>query len=216
MGKIIDSFTVLKQEGDFLYTSAFVRQISEPTVEYGADYYNNYVKRSGTAIADRINNCRTSLVSKYVKNGPILDVGIGSGEFILKSPVETLGYDINPFGVSWLESRGLFFDPYKEDCSKLTGFCLWDTIEHIYDPEKFLNLILQNQYVFLSLPIFDNFDNLKESKHWKPGEHVFLYSKDGLIEVFSKMGFTCLNYNNCEISAGRDGIGSFVFKKTSC
>jgi hypothetical protein len=181
------------------------------TVDYDKDYFENYLHREGTEIAVRLNQARTSLTEKYCDC--VLDMGIGSGEFIKSSNIKVLGFDINPAGIEWLQRRGLFIDPYIEVPEEVEGFSLWDTLEHIPNPQEFFRVVESGEYVFVSLPIFKDLENIRKSKHYKPYEHLYYYTQQGLIRFMKDSGFIFLEYNEDETAAGREGIGSFVFLK---
>jgi hypothetical protein len=181
------------------------------TVEYDQSYFENYVQREDTEIARLLNKARTSLSEKYC--GCIVDVGVGSGEFIKKSKIKVYGYDINPVGVEWLKKKGLYVDIYKSVPEEVEGFTLWDTLEHIPNPQEFFAVVEPGEFLFVSLPIFDEIEQVRRSKHYKPYEHLYYFSHDGLVRFLQDSGFDFLESNNDETLAGREGIGSFVFLK---
>jgi SAM-dependent methyltransferase len=181
------------------------------TVDYDKSYFENYVHREDSEIARKLNVARTSLSEKYCDC--VVDVGVGSGEFIKKSKIKVLGYDINPVGVKWLEERGLFTDIYDEVPVEVRGFTLWDTLEHIQNPQKLLKCVRPGDFLFVSMPIFSEIEKVRESKHYKPGEHLYYFEKNGLIIFLDDSGFSLVEYNDKETQAGREGIGSFVFLK---
>jgi hypothetical protein len=213
MGKVLDGYPVVRSDSDLHYTEHFARQQDlSQTIEYGEAYFDNYVKRSGTDIANRINACRTNATEFYCPDGVILDVGIGSGEFILSSKQKCFGYDVNPYGIKWLKDRDLFLDPYTEDLSCVAGISTWDVLEHMADPEVFLSKILAGRFLFVSLPTFEDLVTVKSSKHFKQ-EHFWYWRPSGLIHFMYDCGFGCVQVSDCETLAGREGITSFVFKK---
>lgn len=185
---------------------------------YGKIYWEKYIGYEGKPIANRINSARIRLVRKYCKPDPlILDVGIGSGEFIKTSDrlIETMGYDVNPYAVNWLLAEAKFFDPYRRNPGHFHGISLWDVFEHLEDPGALLERLSPGQYVFVSIPIFANLrTDLFQSKHYRPkGEHVTYWEQQGLIDYFGKMGFWFKEVSFAETAAGRENISSFVFQK---
>src|SRR5581483_12483710 len=76
------------------------------SVSYDADYFQNYVGLEGGEIGRKLNEFRTAVTAKYVRT--LLDVGIGSGQFTMSSKIKVYGYDINPYGVAWLQERGVY------------------------------------------------------------------------------------------------------------
>jgi hypothetical protein len=202
--------------GDLSY--CFTRNILYQTdmskpVEYGKQYFENYVEREDTEIANRLNEHRTQLAATYCNC--VLDIGIGSGEFIRKSKIKTYGYDINPYGVEWLQERGLFVDPYKEIPEEIDGITLWDTLEHMKEPSTFLSALGQRT-VIVSLPIFSDLFKIRQSKHYKPGEHFYYYTAEGIRDLFRHNGFHLLEISDGETLAGREDILTFVFKRFNC
>lgn len=188
-------------------------QTKPSNYEYGEQYYNNYINREGTEIAVNLNKARVNLAKKYCKK--VLDIGIGSGEFIKNFGIDcAYGFDINPYGIKWLKENHIYMNPYEEDISvKVDGVTLWDTLEHMVSPSEFLDYI-EKEYVIVSLPIFDNILKVKNSKHFKPGEHLLYFTAQGLINLFEDNGFNVIEMNDAETLAGRENILSFVFRRS--
>ena len=180
------------------------------SVEYGEDYFNKYVGYEQTDISFKLNHFRTKITEKYCSS--ILDIGVGSGEFIKNSRIQTLGYDINPKAAEWLKEKNIFLDPYKceiETC----GLCFWDSIEHIPNPGGILSLVKQKQYVFISIPIFNDLQKIKTSKHYRPNEHYYYFTENGMINYMKDSNFNLVEIDDSETKAGREDIKTFVFIK---
>lgn len=173
------------------------------TIKYNGSYFDKCANYRGTEIAEKINKARVSLVRRHTES-TVLDIGIGSGEFI-ESIGNAYGFDINDAAVRWLEERGL----YRGDLENFHAFTFWDVLEHIENPGEYFNRI--RGYVFCSLPIFDSLDEIRESKHYRPNEHLYYFTLDGFAFWMECYGFRCLETNNCETQAGRDSIRSFAF-----
>lgn len=184
--------------------------MSKP-VDYDAAYFDNYVHREDSEIARKLNLARTKLSEKYCDC--VVDVGVGSGEFIKKSNIKVFGYDINPVGVNWLNDKNLFVDIYNFVPDEIQGFTLWDTLEHIPNPQLFFNCVRSGDFLFVSLPIFNEIEKVRESKHYKPNEHLFYFERNGLINFLNDSGFDLIECNDDETRAGREDILSFVFIK---
>jgi hypothetical protein len=179
---------------------------------YDDHYFDHYLGLEDTEIAVAINKARKELTEKYVDS--ILDVGIGSGEFIKKSTIKCWGYDINPMGVKWLKKQKCFLDPYKKGIpDHIKGVTLWDALEHMPNPTEFLSLIKEGMFVFISMPIFDNLLKVRSSKHYKPHEHLTYWTTAGLVCYMMDLGFSLKEISDKETVAGREGILTFAFKK---
>lgn len=213
MSNTITDYPVSCEDEDLVYTEfgvAFQKNRNNP-ISYDDSYFENYIKRSGTEVASDLNKARVGMAEKYCKE-LIVDIGIGSGEFIEScNKIKSLGFDINEVGVKWLKERNLFVDLYKEIPEKVEGFTLWDTLEHMPNPDEFISIVRKEQYVFISLPTFENLNDVKKSKHYKPNEHFYYFTIQGMLHYMSDHGFSCLEHNDNEVKAGREGVTSFAF-----
>lgn len=173
---------------------------------YNKDYFDKYKELANTQVGRNLNSARVDFVKRHWK-GPVLDVGIGSGTFI-EAHGDALGYDINPAGVEWLKERGLWADLYTDSHSVV---CMWDSLEHMEEPEKAVAKV--DKWVFVSLPIFENADHILCSKHFRRDEHIFYWTHEGFINWFGEQGFFLVEHNLIESDLGREGIGSYAFKR---
>lgn len=178
-------------------------------VHYNGAYFDKYRGYENTPLANAINLGRVGLVNRYV--GPacgVLDVGVGSGEFIKNRP-NTFGYDINPKAVEWLKDRMRFSDGF----GAFDAFTFWDVLEHVETPDEYFRRIHDGAYLFTSLPIFDDLTRVRESKHYRPGEHLYYFTRDGFVDWMDRHRFRLLTVDDFETRAGREAILSFAFKR---
>jgi hypothetical protein len=119
----------------------------------------------------------------------------------------TFGFDINPWTISDLIDKGLFLDPFEH---QVEAACFWDVLEHFPDPSEVLERV--KTWVFLSIPLFANMDHAKKSKHFKPGEHLWYFTHDGIVDFMSENGFG-LKESNSDETKWREDIGSYAFKR---
>lgn len=213
MDDVIRNYKIYECDNDLIYCADVAYQIDmTKSVEYGRDYFQKYINMEDTEIALKINQSRIELVNRHC-GGPLLDVGIGSGEFIKKQPDRKVyGYDINLFGVEWLLAHYRFVDPYKEVPEDVEGWTFWDVLEHMTDPGEVLRKVRPGNYVFVAIPIFENVWDVKKSKHYRPNEHYYYFTSKGLVDYMEARGFACLEVNDAEVKAGRESIGSFAFR----
>jgi hypothetical protein len=153
---------------------------------------------------------RCEFVEQHYR-GQLIDVGIGSGAFLdcrQARQEKTWGYDINPAALKWLETRMLLIDPYLVPFQAMT---MWDVLEHMED----FGLLLANcrEWLFLSLPIFRDAEHVLRSKHFKPAEHCWHFTRDGLLFAMKSCGFTMVSESNVETELGREDIGTFAFRR---
>lgn len=179
------------------------------SVPYDGDYFDKYVGYEGQEIAKRINAARIGLVNKYAgSRANVLDVGIGSGEFI-KSRPQTRGFDINPKAAAWLKAERLWAESFE----LFPAVTFWDVIEHIPEPAQYFDRIRGGAFLFTSIPVFADLGRIRESKHYRPNEHYYYWTKQGFIDWLAMHGFKLLEVNDDETKAGRESILSFAFRK---
>lgn len=184
-------------------------------VEAGSDvydqaYFDRVSKNADTDIGRALMKVRCDLVEKYHR-GSIVDVGIGSGAFIeLRNArgFPTLGFDVNPIAVDWLKKHGLFADPYAE---KQEAIACWDVLEHLADPRELLSQV--KDWLFLSLPIFKGPMHALGSRHFRPTEHFWYWTRSGLIRMMGDLNFRLVEYTDAETKIGREDIESFAFRR---
>ena len=182
-------------------------------IPYEFDYFQNFVNLKNTNISKKLNKFRVSLTKKYSKNGKILDIGIGSGEFVENIKKNIFGFDINPYGISWLKNKNIYLNPYYQDISKISVVTMWDAIEHMTNPCYFLSLLKKNQHVIITMPIYDNFTKINLSKHFKKNEHLYYWTNQSFEWYMNQNGFKLIEISDEENKCGRQGVRTFVFKK---
>lgn len=180
------------------------------SVPYDIEYYNKYVQMESTPIAKALNCGRVTLTEKYCNS--LLDIGIGAGTFIKSFSGTAFGFDINPTAVAWLHANNIFCNPYKQ-MPDVSGLCFWDSLEHIPAPSELLTLMRNGQYAFVSIPIIADLTKIKQNKHYKPDEHYYYFTQEGLIRYMHDSGFDLIEVTDYETQAGRESILTFVFKK---
>lgn len=178
--------------------------------EYGADYFARYQAMSGTPMANKLNAARVRMVRRHY-DGPVVDIGIGAGDFLNAMPDESKvwGYDVNPVAVDWLKRRELYINPYELE--SVAAITCWDSLEHIRDFPALINRVAE--WVFVSLPTFYSANDVLNSKHYRRDEHFWYFSPSGLVNVMESLGFECREINCDETEIGREGITSFAFRR---
>ncbi|HDT0657922.1 TPA: hypothetical protein QIB60_000523 [Enterobacter cloacae subsp. dissolvens] len=173
---------------------------------YDADYFSRYQELADTDLGRELTAARIRLVARHY-TGPVLDVGIGAGQFVTARP-ETKGFDVNPAGVEWLKERGAWANLYRDRYPALT---FWDSLEHIDRPDVAVGRA--EKWVFVSVPIFSGAEHVIRSRHFRRDEHIWYWTHDGLVNWFGEQGFGLAEHNCLETVLGREGIGSYAFAR---
>lgn len=214
MDALIERFRGAVADGDLMICEqwgvAYQKDMSNP-VPYDDAYFDKYVGYEHTEIANAINAGRIALVNRHL--GPkasVLDIGIGSGEFIKNRP-NTFGYDINPKAVAWLKKRMRWSDKF----CVFEGFTFWDVLEHVPTPADYFAKMPDDAFVFVSIPIFADLKRIRESKHYRPSEHLYYFTEQGFIDWMALHRFYPHERTDFETKAGRDNILSFAFRRAA-
>ena len=194
---------------DLVLCDGFARQKDMThKVSYDESYFNKCLGYEDQKIAREINAGRIAFVGKYFDD-TVLDIGIGCGEFI-KLRGRSHGFDVNQKAVEWLKANGV----YSDDFGAYSAFTFWDVIEHIEDHDFYFRHMKKGSYLFTSLPIFMDLNRIRESRHYRPGEHLWYWTEIGFINWMAEKGFRFLEHRTFEIDAGREDIHSFAFVRT--
>lgn len=176
---------------------------------YDKSYFEKYVAYSKTAMGVALTDARIELVRRHAGGELVVDIGIGCGDFIERRGIgTTAGYDVNPEAIRWLLDRGAWADPYFKNPPNISCF---DSLEHMEYPHHLVERV--GRFIFLSIPIFDGPEHVMRSKHFRKDEHVYYFTRDGLIRFMAAYGFSLKEENRMEVELGREDIGTFVFKR---
>ena len=177
---------------------------------YDQDYFDRYARDAQTDLGRALMRARCDFVEQHFR-GTLIDVGIGSGAFVTARRARkrtTYGWDVNPAGLRWLDEQMLLVDPYLIPFDAMT---LWDVLEHMADFQSLLANC--REWLFLSLPIFRDAEHVLRSKHFRPDEHYWYFSREGLLSTMKVCGFALVTESNVETDLGREDIGTFAFKR---
>lgn len=178
---------------------------------YDDSYFAAYQSLSGSPVELALNNGRCALLARHAPaNTTVIDIGIGNGSFVraaLAQGFQAMGHDINPAAVAWLQAEGLFSGAYR-DFDALT---LWDSLEHMENPEVVLKRVRRGAIMCVAIPVMKDILRVHESKHYKPGEHLYYWTAQGFIDWMALYGFRLLEQSSHETDAGREAIAAFAF-----
>lgn len=192
---------------------------------YDAAYFDRYAAQANTGIGPSLNLFRADLLSQEMTGlrqdpgGVILDVGIGDGAFLRAATdapcfqrfaVSALkGFDINPAGIAWLKDRDMWGELYERTWPAAT---FWDSLEHIRDPAAALAQV--ETLAIVSIPIFTSVSHVLASRHYRKDEHYWYFTRSGFLSFASSCGFECEDILLNETVLGRDGIETFVLRRS--
>lgn len=199
---------------------AYQRDMRARRVSYDAAYLGKVQAYEGTPIAKAVNRGRIALLQRYLpvkqsntKWSTVLDLGAGTGAFVREARAagyEAYGFEVIPEAADVLRADQLGSDGNTSSADAVTA---WDSLEHMDDAGGRLNDMKKGALLFASIPVFDDLRRVRESKHYRPGEHLYYWTAAGFIKWAALRGFRHLETSPHETEAGREAIGAFAFKR---
>lgn len=150
--------------------------------EYGKEYVNGYAGRPTLELSW----VRLAFLWIYKKDGRVLDIGYGDGEFIRQASRAgffTMGYDAHAddIGVPVVkELKPGVFDIVT----------MFDSFEHMADldePFKAAPSMFVVTVPWLPEGVTD--ETIRQWRHYKPNEHLHYFTEKSLRAVFSRHGY---------------------------
>lgn len=206
-----------RRDGDLMVADgvAWQADMSGERIAYDARYLAKCEAYADSEISAAVNAGRCALMMRHMPEGAsVLDFGAGSGQFMRVAKawgLEVCGFDVIPETVERLASSGQFAD----DVAAFSAITAWDVLEHLEDPFEAIRRIRRDCLLFVSVPVFDDLSRIRESRHYRPGEHLYYWTADGFIGWMAQRGFHLLESSDHEVKAGRDSIGAFAFRRTT-
>lgn len=175
--------------------------------DYGENYWHEYLRRDATPVGATLTRARIEMVQRYHVTA-VTDFGIGGGRFVRESHTNSVGHDINPLAIQYLQDTGRWTPFYGVGHTAVT---FWDVLEHLEDPSMALMWCVRD--VFVSLPVFDGPEQAVASKHFKPNEHLWYFTPEGFERYMDEQGFARMATTRIEEKFGREGIQTFAFRR---
>ena len=119
------------------------------------------------------------------------------GTEIAKEPAE---YASNELG---LDVRNLDILDWNFDNQKIVIVCLWDVIEHLYSPNKYLNKISESldfdSLIALTTPDIGSLVAKIRKENWRqihPPTHIHYFNKETITHILKINGFEIIHYGH--------------------
>lgn len=208
------------------YNSNYVELDLSGTADQGSDHKLHYSADYESTV---FQNYTYSLIDSGIKPDEmrssfekVLDYGCANGVFLkyLKGQgykaANIFGADI---GEDMLETARSF-TPNVCNIDRLTGkydlITLWNVIEHIHEPRaivgKLRDLLSVGGEVFIETPVYGELAKTmgKDFAHFLVVEHINLFSRRAIIDMFNDFGFTCLSQSSFGANIPAESNQGFV------
>lgn len=190
---------------------AYQRDLEVGRVTYDDAYFKKYREYETTPIAGALNQGRIDMLRRHCLPGDsVLDYGAGCGTFVRWARVRgyrAFGFDICPATVEHLAK----LEAYSENVEEFDVVTFWDSLEHLDYPDLPLRRIKVGAHVLVAIPLFEDLRRIRESKHYRPGEHLYYWSTAGFLLFMRRLGYRFIEGSGHEVEAGRAQIGAFAF-----
>tara|TARA_B100000989_G_scaffold299050_1_gene292532 strand:- start:19045 stop:19893 length:849 start_codon:yes stop_codon:yes gene_type:complete len=160
----------------------------------------------------RLNSMKKILLD--TSNLNLLEIGCAYGFFLntVKEKFnEVFGIDIHSQGIEYaktnlkLKTKCVDFLNLKKDfIKKFNVFCMFDVIEHLVNPKKFINQIgdyaEKNSYIFITTGDISSLNARFKGKNWRlihPPSHIHYFSKKTIKLLLENNGFELVSIQYC-------------------
>ena len=159
-----------------------------------------------------------SNLNKYKNSGRLLDIGCGLGYLIEQAQMEgwkAMGLEISDFAISICKKKGLNvrkgqIGEIEIPKNHFDVVIAQDVLEHVFDPEKFLdniNKVMKNSgLLILELPNNSSIRSYLGGKKWAeyiPPVHLNFFDKTTLRKILGNHGFKVITiYSETSLTLG--------------
>lgn len=216
MDRMIKSYPAVA-DGDLMHCQregvAYQANLGAVTARYDERYFEK-VSSYEPNIESKVNRYRVELLDRHAPLGAsLMDYGAGTGAFARCAKLA--GYQVSAFevmapAVLMLKEQGLY------SADMLTMFDVvsaWDVIEHLPDPGFLLRGLRYRATLLVSIPVFDSLSEVRSSKHYRPGEHLYYWTRSGFERWVALYGYRVLEFSDHEVRAGREQIGAWALRR---
>ena len=219
MDKVIAQYKAIPDDDLMLCFDDGVAYQTHMPIKTARENYFDYCnkKYKNKEFNEKVNAARMAFIHKHYGPWGLLDIGIGNGSFIKKynsfNPMRSInkafGWDIDKNARKWLSNNGLL----ATDLSMYNCYTMWDVLEHLHSPSEYFKYMNNGDECFLSIPIIENLCDIRNSKHYRPDEHLYYFTEPGLIQYMERHGLYLIAHDDFEIKIGRADIYSYCFEK---
>ncbi len=188
----------------------YVQISNKPTLEnikkiYDTSYFASS-KYKDASILELENKRRLQILECFLKSSDdvVLDAGCATGDFLhhAKKSYNMHGCDISPFAVDLAKKKNpdlsnkIFvsdLDPCSFQTHQYDAICLWDVIEHLWDPvmvcKTFDTMLKPGGYIFVSTPDIGSITARIFGKRWAfmtPPEHMGFFNSSSFSQLFGQ------------------------------
>jgi len=168
---------------------------------YNLGYYEDMLKNYSET-AKKICSIRWEFIAA-TNPKTVLDYGSGVGWFRAFRPK---GLAVDSFDIAKFPQTGINHKRYDL-------VCLWDVLEHLESFSEIEALLHSAKFVATTVPILPSGKRIDGWKHFKPGEHIKVFTHDTINALFNKYDYVLIKKGQPECPP-REDIWSFLYGKS--
>jgi SAM-dependent methyltransferase len=177
---------------------------------YSDSYVETYLKYAKTTTNIPLQLCRLGIVSRWLHpQDRILDVGCCIGEFIRFAEKYYIceGFEPNERALEKKHCNAMIYTELTGMIHSANCITMFDVVEHLQQPKDFLNNLCHRYLKPQGTLVITTPDlsagswhdaTLRKWKHYKPEEHLFLYTEKGIEILLGKIGLRVLHIGHEE------------------
>ncbi|AZQ43138.1 class I SAM-dependent methyltransferase [Nonlabens ponticola] len=141
-------------------------------------------------------NSKKSLISKYLPEGPMLDIGAGNGElvsYLRENRFDAIGFEPSPLARKFAYQKGIQLldelpDAQIKSYRVVTMFHVLEHVEDLSEQLHYLSKIVEEDgHVIIAVPNHKSLDAKLFGKYWAAWDvprHLWHFDKNGIQSVF--------------------------------
>lgn len=191
-----------------LLTQKYIDKFSREKVqEIQSKSYGDILRRTQFRNHQKKAKDRIDLLLNYKKEGKLLEIGCGTGEFLETAQnhgFEVMGIDSSEAYAAYIETKGLKVIGRRLEDAEIKGIkfdviAMFHLLEHIEEPNIFLQQIYDclqpGGILFIIVPNVESFTNNLfgyNNPDFQVPDHLYFYSRISLAALVNRVGFDIL------------------------
>lgn len=205
-------------------------KLADPLLLYPSDYYKP-VKGIAAITEKLFLSRRKKLVEALKKQGSLLDVGCGDGQFLkimADNGWRVCGVETATSAADRLnkEKYSIYYGTLKENIFNAEDFdviTIWQALEHFDDPEEYLAIIYrilkEDGILVISIPNIDSFQARFSRNKWfhlDLPRHKWHFTPETILEMLTKYSFYVKQIKHFSIEYNPFGWWQSLFNLLGC
>lgn len=149
---------------------------------------------------------KVALIAKYSSNRSVLDIGAGTGDFLVEAKNQgwnTLGIEPNESAKQLAKNKGVNFIENLESISddSFDVITMWHVLEHVrnldYQLDQLKRICKPGGIIIIAVPNFKSYDAQYYKEFWAAYDvprHLWHFSKIGIQNLFLKYNFQLIKF----------------------